>query len=232
MELDKVLGKSKRVILPEEELTRIKKILQRSNEKAEGKLDMSNFELNEDNPDGLDISLYKGEDQLDEIEKRRTEKEKTPKRTSNVSKSKTEEEENSCDVVSDSKKGRGRPKKEAASEGEGQQEVKPESDSSGTGSISRREKRKASKNMSYDQFDFLEEDDDEVMPAPKKRKSQDSVTSGEEKTKDKKEADPEEGEEGLSTSERAIIKAEKAEDKTTSSTEPVKKRGRKPKTKE
>lgn len=232
MELDKVLGKSKRVILPEEELTRIKKILQRSNEKAEGKLDMSNFELNEDNPDGLDISLYKGEDQLDEIEKRRTEKEKTPKRTSNVSKSKTEEEENSCDVVSDSKKGRGRPKKEAASEGEGQQEVKPESDPAGTGSISRREKRKASKNMSYDQFDFLEEDDDEVMPAPKKRKSQDSVTSGEEKTKDKKEADPEEGEEGLSTSERAIIKAEKAEDKTTSSTEPVKKRGRKPKTKE
>ena len=78
----------------------------------------------------------------------------------------------------------------------------------------------------------VEEDDDEVMPAPKKRKSQDSVTSGEEKTKDKKEADPEEGEEGLSTSERAIIKAEKAEDKTTSSTEPVKKRGRKPKTKE
>ena len=46
------------------------------------------------------------------------------------------------------------------------------------------------------------------------------------------EADSEEGEESLSTSERAIIQAEKAEDKTTSSTEPVKKRGRKPKTKE
>jgi len=74
VELDKVLGKSKRMILAEEELTRINKILQRSNEKAEGKLDMSNIELNEDNPDGLDISLYKGEDQLDEIEKRRTEK--------------------------------------------------------------------------------------------------------------------------------------------------------------
>ena len=66
VELDKVLGKSKRMILPEEELARIKKILQRSNEKAEGKLDMSNIQLSEDNPDGLDISLYKGEDQLDE----------------------------------------------------------------------------------------------------------------------------------------------------------------------
>jgi len=233
VELDKVLGKSKRMILPEEELTRINKILQRSNEKAEGKLDMSNFELNEDNPDGLDISLYKGEDQLDEIEKRRTEKEKTPKRTSNVSKAKTEEEENSCDVVSDSKKGRGRPKKEAASEGNGPKEVKPESEAAGAGVISRREKRKASKNMSYDQFDFLEEDDDEVMPAPKKRKSQDSVNSGEDKTKEKKDANSEKGEEGLSTSERAI-QAEKAEDKTTSNTEnqPVKKRGRKPKTKE
>ena len=71
VELDKVLGKSKRMILPEEELTRVNKILQRSNEKAEGKLDMSNIQLSEDNPDGLDISLYKGEDQLDEIEKRR-----------------------------------------------------------------------------------------------------------------------------------------------------------------
>merc|ERR1712045_458709 len=109
VELDKVLGKSKRMILPEEELTRIKKILQRSNEKAEGKLDMSNFELSEDNPDGLDISLYKGEDQLDEIEKRRTEKEKTPKGKRNVSK-----EEDSSVEMSDSKKGRGRPKKESA----------------------------------------------------------------------------------------------------------------------
>ena len=49
VELDKVLGKSKRMILPEEELARIKKILQRSNDKAEGKLDMTNIELTEDN---------------------------------------------------------------------------------------------------------------------------------------------------------------------------------------
>ena len=86
VELDKVLGKSKRMILPDEELARVNKILQRSNDKAEGKLDMSNIQLNEDNPDGLDISLYKGEDQLDEIEKRRSEKEKHPKRKGNVSK--------------------------------------------------------------------------------------------------------------------------------------------------
>merc|ERR1711884_519756 len=137
---------------------------------------------------------------------------------------------------SDSKKGRGRPKKEAASEGEVQQEVKPESDPAGTGPISRREKRKASKNMSYDQFDFLEEDDDEVMPAPKKRKSQDSVTSPEEKKKEeKKEKKSDEKEDSLSTSERAIIQAEKDKsesgDNSTSNTanQPVKKRGRKPK---
>merc|ERR1719242_1788843 len=173
VELDKVLGKSKRMILPEEELARIKKILQRSNEKAEGKLDMSNIELNEDNPDGLDISLYKGEDQLDEIEKRRTEKEKTHRRTSNVSKTKTEPEE--TEETTESKKGRGRPKKEPASDGDGKPDRKSQPQQE-TGGGNKREKRKASKNMSYDQFDFLEEDDDEVMPAPKKRKSQDSVT--------------------------------------------------------
>merc|ERR1712045_887650 len=118
VELDKVLGKSKRMILPEEELARIEKILQRSNDKAEGKLDMSNIELTEDNPDGLDISLYKGEDQLDEIEKRRSEKEKTPKRKGNVSKdedSSVVSSDSKKGVVSKNKKGRGRPKKEAAS---------------------------------------------------------------------------------------------------------------------
>ena len=226
VELDKVLGKSKRMILPEEELARVKKILQRSNEKAEGKLDMSNIQLSEDNPDGLDISLYKGEDQLDEIEKRRTEKEKTPKRKRKVSK-----DDESSVVLSESKKARGRPKKEAAGE------TQPEQTPADTGV--RREKRKASKNMNYDQFDFLEEDDDEVMPAPKKRKSQDSVTSHEEKKKEeKKEKKSEEKEDSLSTSERAIIQAGKdkseAGDNSTSNTanQPVKKRGRKPKAKD
>merc|ERR1719230_2224582 len=136
---------------------------------------MSNIELNEDNPDGLDISLYKGEDQLDEIEKRRTEKEKTHRRTSNVSKTKTGPEE--TEETTESKKGRGRPKKEPASDGDGKPERKSQPPQE-TGGGNKREKRKASKNMSYDQFDFLEEDDDEVMPAPKKRKSQDSVTVG------------------------------------------------------
>ena len=217
------------MILPDEELARVNKILQRSNDKAEGKLDMSNIQLNEDNPDGLDISLYKGEDQLDEIEKRRSEKEKPPKRKGNVSK-----DEDSSVGLSDGKKGRGRPKKEAAPAGK----THPEETAADAGG--RREKRKASKNMNYDQFDFLEEDDDEVMPAPKKRKSQDSVTSPEEKKKEekKKEKNSEEKEESLSTSERAIIQAEKDKtdsgDNSTSNTanQPVKKRGRKPKAKD
>merc|ERR1712045_89176 len=76
VELDKVLGKSKRMILPEEEQARIQKILQRAKDKAEGKLDLSDMQLTEDNPDGLDISLYKGEDQLDEIERKRKGEEK------------------------------------------------------------------------------------------------------------------------------------------------------------
>merc|ERR1711994_623751 len=79
VELDKVLGKSKRMILPEEEQARIQKILQRAKDKAEGKLDMSNIQLTEDNPDGLDISLYKGEDQLDKIEKKRSKSSSTGK---------------------------------------------------------------------------------------------------------------------------------------------------------
>merc|ERR1719422_141186 len=80
VELEKTLGRSKRMILPEEELERIKKILQRAVDKAAGKLDLSDL-LTEDNPDGLDISLYKGEDQLDEIErKRKGEEKKTEKK--------------------------------------------------------------------------------------------------------------------------------------------------------
>merc|ERR1719370_1893787 len=75
VELEKTLGRSKRMILPEEELERIKKILQRAVDKAAGKLDLSDL-LTEDNPDGLDISLYKGEDQLDEIERKRKGEEK------------------------------------------------------------------------------------------------------------------------------------------------------------
>jgi hypothetical protein len=77
VEVEKTLGKkSKKVVLPEEELSRINKILQRANDKASGKLVMADIELTEDNPDGLDISLYKGEEQLEENEKRKAGKEK------------------------------------------------------------------------------------------------------------------------------------------------------------
>ena len=112
------------MILPEEELARIKKILQRSNDKAEGKLDMTNIELTEDNPDGLDISLYKGEDQLDEIEKRKTDKEKGGKKAPSRGKKKSvnvddvdeEEEKEKPASKPEPSKGRGRPKKDAAEE--------------------------------------------------------------------------------------------------------------------
>ena len=254
------------MILPEEELARIEKILQRSNDKAEGKLDLSNIELTEDNPDGLDISLYKGEDQLDEIEKRKTEKEKT-KKSPPTGKSKKQPEEKSDkdddkaksskkeEAITEAKKGRGRPKKEGSADKT--ESIKPASNKSEIESPGgKREKRRASKNANYDHssYDFLEEDDDEVMPAPKKRKSQDSISEPTESNKDckdgekkdevkeplKKDTEDDKKEE-LSTSERAILaEQEKAEDTDNSTSEikentdsqPVKKRGRKPKAKE
>eukprot|EP00092_Neocalanus_flemingeri_P005924 GFUD01006378.1.p1 GENE.GFUD01006378.1~~GFUD01006378.1.p1 ORF type:complete len:376 (+),score=153.80 GFUD01006378.1:1627-2754(+) len=325
VELDKVLGKSKRMILPGEELARINKILQRAHDKADGKLDLSNFELTEDNPDGLDISLYKGEDQLDEIDARRagTKEEKEvkeikPKKTKAASVKKVEKAdkiqkkeekgeankapitveaksedakseeatseglnvaENNCvDAMPDEeaekvvveakpevkKKAKGRPKKEPVSSEslakndkiENNENVKNENGEAEAEEGQKKERRRATKNICYDQFDFLEEEDDEVMPVPKKRKSQDSMTAPdetnpkEEKTPDVQVKDIEEkaenqGEEKsieeLSTSERVIL-AEKAkmeaeakqnaEPPTSDNQQPVKKRGRKPKPKE
>ena len=42
------------MVLPDEELERINKILKRADDKAEGKLDMSDL-LTEDNPDGCKL---------------------------------------------------------------------------------------------------------------------------------------------------------------------------------
>ena len=110
-----------------------------------------------------------------------------------------------------------------------------------------RKGRRAASNISYDHdsYDFLEEDDDEVMPAPKKRKSQDSITEGnpvvaEAKPRVQTEKKKEKVEE-LSTSEKVAL-AEKAkiesEEKekeegsanaTSEAQQLAKKRGRKPK---
>lgn len=325
VDLEKTLGqKSKRMILPEEELDRINKILQRANDKAAGKLDLSNLQLTEDNPDGLDISLYKGEDQLDEIEKRRKDEEKQTKpkkliekvekvvkNKEKVDKKKESKEDpkiedDSADKQELKKPGRGRPKKEpkveltkeeketnekveedtenyiekeaeseketvkidekeAEEENDGEEiknetnlpveKVTEEEAPQPVEDTRKTERRRATKNVCYDQFDFLEEEDDEVMPLPKKRKSQDSITESSKedevtKTEDvqnKEEEKVEEPivEEELSTSEKALL-AEKAkmeadakqkedEDEKPSSSEaaqPVKKRGRKPKQKE
>ena len=45
------------MILPEEELERINKILQRAVDKAAGKLDLSDL-LTEDNPDGCEFFMF------------------------------------------------------------------------------------------------------------------------------------------------------------------------------
>jgi len=318
VELDKVLGRSKRMILPGEELARINKILQRAHDKAEGKLDLSNLELTEDNPDGLDISLYKGEDQLDEIDRRRTGgikeeeevKEVKPKKVKAVKKvekqakeekkptqeekeeinsdpaieetkieeAKTEEitseeaevaESDSVEAATEGdiekveseakpevkKKPKGRPKKEAvtsetAKVDKVENDVTAEKENGDVEApeIRKRGERKVAKNICYDQFDFLEDEDDEVMPVPKKRKSQDSMNAPDEGKEEVKGDEDEKTEhlgekplEELSTTERAIL-AEKArmeaeattnaEPPTSDNQQPVKKRGRKPKPKE
>ena len=46
---------TKRVRLPKEEEERINKILQKSKDKAEGKLDMDSLTITEDNPDGCEL---------------------------------------------------------------------------------------------------------------------------------------------------------------------------------
>lgn len=253
VELEKTLGRSKRMILPEEELERIKKILQRAVDKAAGKLDLSDL-LTEDNPDGLDISLYKGEDQLDEIErKRKGEEKKAEKKTGRKEvKQRVEKEvKDEIDFKPEVKKRGGRAKEDLPVEKAKQAEP--------------RKGRRAASNISYDHdsYDFLEEDDDEVMPAPKKRKSQDSISEStpdeggskaegggkegseqptrvqtEKKKEEKVETQPAEE---LSTSEKAALaeKAkmesegkEKEEDSANATSEAqqhAKKRGRKPK---
>jgi len=245
VELEKTLGRSKRMILPEEELERIKKILQRAVDKAAGKLDLSDL-LTEDNPDGLDISLYKGEDQLDEIERKRKGEEKKIEKKSvrrEVKQRVEKEVKDEIDFKPEVKK-RGRAKEDALAEKVKQAEP--------------RKGRRAASNISYDHdsYDFLEDDDDEVMPAPKKRKSQDSLDTPDEgskvegekvssaprvQTEKKKEEKVETQPEELSTSEKAALaekakmeseEKEKEEDSANATSEAqqhAKKRGRKPK---
>ena len=195
----------------------------------------------------MDISLYKGEDQLDEIErKRKGEEKKVEKKVvrKEVKQRVEKEVKDEIDFKPEVKK-RGRAKVDELAE-----KVKPAEPRKG---------RRAASNISYDHdsYDFLEEDDDEVMPAPKKRKSQDSLDTppdegskveGEKEsqqprvqTENKKEEKVETQPEELSTSEKAALaekakmeseEKEKEEDSANATSEAqqhAKKRGRKPK---
>ena len=195
----------------------------------------------------VDISLYKGEDQLDEIErKRKGEEKKVEKKVvrKEVKQRVEKEVKDEIDFKPEVKK-RGRAKVDQLTE-----KVKPAEPRKG---------RRAASNISYDHdsYDFLEEDDDEVMPAPKKRKSQDSLDTppdegskveGEKEsqqprvqTENKKEEKVETPPEELSTSEKAALaekakmeseEKEKEEDSANATSEAqqhAKKRGRKPK---
>merc|ERR1712072_1465518 len=62
--------------LPKSEDERIRNILKRAVDKESGKLSEKDVSLTEDNPDGLDISIYKDEDQLKELDRRKKSEEK------------------------------------------------------------------------------------------------------------------------------------------------------------
>jgi len=272
VELSRRPDKGRGMLLPKGELERINKILKKAQDKAAGTLNLDSMDLTEDNPDGLDISLYKGEDQLDEIDKRRKadEPKKKPKAvkekvTENSSSSPVTEEkkideikEKSGEVIPKIKKVEKKPEVKKISilenkkkEGhnnitaevknvdedpkiqnkttekestinkkvakppleetkvEVKESIPPPPKAEETG---RKERRKASKNISYTQYDFLEDDDDEVMPSPKRRaKEKETEAKGE--IQETPPAKAENGEtkpkEILSTSERALL-AEKA----------------------
>eukprot|EP00095_Tigriopus_kingsejongensis_P003980 maker-scaffold141_size315519-snap-gene-0.12 protein:Tk03980 transcript:maker-scaffold141_size315519-snap-gene-0.12-mRNA-1 annotation:"glutamic acid-rich protein" len=90
----------KRFRLPQAELDRILRLLQRSVDKEAGKLEGP--DLSEDNPDGLDISMYKDEDQLKEIEKKK--KKKQGKKKATPSKPKTPAAKKATPVAKKAKK--------------------------------------------------------------------------------------------------------------------------------
>jgi len=209
VELDKVLGKSKRQILPEEELERIKKILQRAKDKAAGKLNLDSL-LTEDNPEGLDISLYEGEDQLDEIDRRRKGDDAASPAAAGKSAS-----------AQDSKPKR-KAKKASDEDTDFKKEIKikvkqpkkPVADDEDAEPPRRRvEKRKSAENAknAMDAFEFADssegEEEEEVMPKPKKRKS--ATAAVEKKTPSKtNETKVQKETEELSTTEKAILEAQ------------------------
>merc|ERR1712228_886566 len=143
-----------------------------------------------------------GEDQLDEIERKRKGEEKKNEKKPVKKEMKQmvgKEVKDEIDFKPKVKKRGGRAKEDVPAEKVKQAEP--------------RKGRRAASNISYDHdsYDFLE--DDEVMPAPKKRKSQDSITEGnpvvaEAKPRVQTEKKKEKVEE-LSTSEKVAL-AEKA----------------------
>lgn len=156
METEKVKGNKKlRHKLDSTERERIGHILQRAIDKAEGKLDESTLQLTEDNPDGLDISLYTGEDQLDKIEERRSKGEKsknTPKLTETIkSPKKSKKPSKIAKATSDLKLKITTVKKKRTSDLNSSEDAPPK------------------KEAKVDEFDFNEDSEEEVVPVPKKR---------------------------------------------------------------
>lgn len=156
MEKEKVKGNKKiRHKLDTAERERIGHILQRAIDKAEGKLDESTLQLTEDNPDGLDISLYTGEDQLDKIDERRNKGEKS-KDTPKI-----------VETIKAPKKNK-KPSKIAKATSDLKLKIttvnkKPTPD------LNPKEDASPKKDSKTDEFDFNEDSEEEVVPVPKKR---------------------------------------------------------------
>eukprot|EP00096_Caligus_rogercresseyi_P003311 TRINITY_DN1612_c0_g1_i3.p1 TRINITY_DN1612_c0_g1~~TRINITY_DN1612_c0_g1_i3.p1 ORF type:complete len:696 (-),score=262.72 TRINITY_DN1612_c0_g1_i3:1351-3438(-) len=182
----------KRFRLTKIEGNRIKNILQKSVQKEEGKLESDDVDISEDNPDGLDISLYKDEDQLKELERKKRLEERRMKKQALPSSSpakKTTSSSKQRRVSSGGgvkRKSLGSPLKRkkvpvvprilASSSKKKSNNGKTTAAAVGTGggkrsNINNSTKKKKKKASSVEDSEEDEDEFFEIMPTPKKRKS-------------------------------------------------------------
>lgn len=147
--------------LTPEESSRIQNILKRAVQKEEGKLEDETAELTEDNPDGLDISLYQDEDQLKELEKKKRLEERKATKKSKPKKTPSETTTAKKRSVKRMKSSKTTPFKKRSVKAPQRSPV------TSKGPVNSK-KRKAAYNYDQDEEDF------EIMPTPKKRKPLDT----------------------------------------------------------
>jgi hypothetical protein len=152
VELNKQKGK-KLFQLSKSELDRIENILKKAIDKETGKLKLNDKSLTEDNPDGLDISIYKDEDQLEELERKKKKAERKQKPTTTPKKP----------PAAKKPKTKSPPKKKFPA----MEKAKKMAKTSTAGSTAKKAKSKPV----IDEYESEDQEEEEIMPTPKKRGS-------------------------------------------------------------